>query len=205
VLSTKQNFLFIHVPKTAGNSIQNILQHYSDDEIYCIAAHQDGVERFDVRSSTYKTKKHSTFAEYSHEYGADKIAQLFTFCCIRNPWDRAVSHYFSPHRGEIEWNRNDFIEFVNGNVRPLRYYLENNSGNLRTLSELVGALNFVIRFESLESDFAQVCSMVSIPYSGLPHRNQSNKKKFKKYYDDELIEFIKNKFEEEIELFGYSF
>jgi len=33
MISIKHNFIFIHVPKTAGNSFQNILKNYSEDKI----------------------------------------------------------------------------------------------------------------------------------------------------------------------------
>ena len=40
--------IFLHVPKTAGNAIQNQLIRFSDD-IKDISSHQDGVDRFDVK------------------------------------------------------------------------------------------------------------------------------------------------------------
>ena len=62
MISTQKKFLFIHVPKTGGNSIQNILHEYSEDEIVASAKHQDGVERFEVRNSKYNIRKHSTLS-----------------------------------------------------------------------------------------------------------------------------------------------
>ena len=41
MISIKKNFLFIHVPKTGGNSMQNILRDYSEDQIVALAKHQD--------------------------------------------------------------------------------------------------------------------------------------------------------------------
>src|SRR6185295_5940923 len=116
MLSTKHRFLFVHVPKTAGNSIQKVLQPYCDDAIVCNAPHHDGVERFEVRSKKYRTVKHSTMGAYRLAYGDEMLSGLFKFCCVRNPWDRALSHYFSPHRGKIEWNKGEFLKFVEANV-----------------------------------------------------------------------------------------
>ena len=33
MISHKHKFIFVHAPKTAGNSIQNLLQSYSEDII----------------------------------------------------------------------------------------------------------------------------------------------------------------------------
>ena len=104
MLSTAHRFLFIHVPKTGGNSIQNVLAVYSADHLVSTAAHQDGVERFEVRSTRYRTTKHSTLREYEREYDPSLLDGLRTICCVRNPWERCISHFFSPHRGPVEWN-----------------------------------------------------------------------------------------------------
>jgi hypothetical protein len=76
MLSTSHNFLFVHIPKTAGNSIQDALRLYADDKFATRAPHQDGVERFELRSAKYNTTKHSTLADYEREYGAQMLRKV---------------------------------------------------------------------------------------------------------------------------------
>ena len=64
MISFQKRFLFVHIPKTAGNSIQSVLRNYSEDEIVALRGEQDGIERFGLRNPNYKIKKHSTLAEY---------------------------------------------------------------------------------------------------------------------------------------------
>lgn len=204
MLSTDRKFLFVHVPKTGGNSIQNVLRRYSDDHIVTVAAHQDGIERFEVRSSAYRTHKHSTLAEYRREYGPDLFARLFKFACVRNPWDRVVSFYFSPHRGQVEWNRGDFVRFIS-TVQPVAHFLTTEVNSAPSLADAVKNLDLVLRFENLQAEFDQMCRLVGLQTQTLPVRNQSRREGYRRYFDAETVAAVAARFHEEIALFGYSY
>lgn len=215
MISIQKQFLFVHVPKTGGNSIQNILRDYSEDHIVTLAKHQDGVERFEVRNSKYNITKHSTLSHYKTVLDADTYRSLFKFATLRNPWDKMISFYFSPHTGITEWNRNDFLTLV-GRVPTLRNYIcekpfaVNTLANLGTQNifdnkKLDSDIDFLIRFEQLNHDFKEVCEKLDIPHTLLPKRNSSVRTHYSKYYDDELKEIVRRKFAEEIEFGNYRF
>lgn len=63
MISIQHKFLFVHIPKTGGNSVQNILRDFSEDKIVLVAPHQDGKERFEVRNDLYNIKKHSSLSD----------------------------------------------------------------------------------------------------------------------------------------------
>jgi hypothetical protein len=50
----KKQIIFIHYPKTAGNSIQDALRQYTNDKLVTLTKYQDGVERFEVRNEKFK-------------------------------------------------------------------------------------------------------------------------------------------------------
>jgi hypothetical protein len=216
MISIQKKFLFIHVPKTGGNSIQNILREFSEDKIVILSKHQDGIERFEVRNDKYKITKHSTLSDYKSVLNADTYRSIFKFAGIRNPWDMMVSYYFSPHRGVSEWNRAEFLRLLN-HVPTLSHYiyekpfLEKDSGNPGIQNINIGNIrldddiDFLIRFEQLVNDFNLVCEKLDIPYSPLPKRNCSNRKHYSAYYDDELKEVVRLKFMEEILYGNYHF
>lgn len=200
MISKKKNFLFIHVPKTGGNSVQNILRNYSEDKVVTLTPLQDGLERFEVRNNDYSITKHSTYSDYKREIEPELFEGLFKFAVVRNPWDRVISHYFSPHRGFVQWSREDFIDFI-PEVEPIRTYIcPKNS-----VADLGCFMDFILRFESLEQDLLNISKKLNIDFNSLPHRNKSFKKPYRSYYDDELKNIIYNKFEEEIEFFKYQF
>ena len=199
MLSITNKFLFIHVPKTGGNSIQNILRNYFEDDVVVLAKHQDGIERFEVRNKNYDITKHSPLSHYKSIIEPSLYNSLFKFSTIRNPWDMLISYYFSPHRGVKKWNRTSFIDLVE-NVKNISYYL-----SLGSQFEIDSELNHLLRFENLDEDFSAICKQIGIPSTTLPRRNISTRKHYSVYYDDELIKVVENKFSEEIKFGGYTF
>jgi len=199
LISIQKRFLFIHVPKTGGNSIQNVLRNYSEDRIVTTGKHQDGVERFEVRNDRYPITKHSTLSEYRQVIDQDTFRPLYKFATIRNPWDMMISCYFSPHRQVDEWNREAFLNLV-GQVHPIRHYISTDDKN-----DLCHEMDYVIRFERLNEDFAKVCNRLGLPGEKLPVRNKSNRKHYTAYYDEALVGLVGMKFHEEIELGHYEF
>ncbi|NES07943.1 MAG: sulfotransferase family protein [Okeania sp. SIO2F4] len=87
--------MFIHILKTAGNSIQNVLKYYSEDKIVCLNSLQDGVERFEVRNKNFPNiHKHSSLLDYYQVLSPDIFHSLYKFAVIRNPWERNHSFFF---------------------------------------------------------------------------------------------------------------
>lgn len=92
--------LFIHVPKTGGNTIQQGLLNrgMSLDQVIC-SGHQDGRQRFELRGPITETK-HQSLQRY-YQLSSDAIT-LPVVVCVRRPFERLVSLYFSPHRW-LQW------------------------------------------------------------------------------------------------------
>ena len=214
MISEKNNFLFIHVPKTGGNSLQNILQKFSEDEVVCNNSKHDGVERFEVLSNEYKTKKHSRLWQYKKAIDRDVYERLFKFTVVRNPWDMMVSMYFSPHRGVESWVRADFLKLLKKRPVFRDFVVEMNvkerlfrQVGMATMgkTDLLANIDFVLKFENLQNDFDFLCSKLNIPKSTLPVRNKSKRSHYSHYYDNDLKERVYDKFKEEIDYFGYKF
>ena len=213
MISTSKSFLFVHVPKTGGNSIQDVLKFYADDEIVCRAPHHDGVERFEIHNEKYKIQKHAPLNTYRARLEPDLYNSLFKFSTIRNPWDMMISAYFSPHHGKRDWDRGIFIDLLN-RTHTLREYVRSDSFIVKGLKkigveprpgELNTEMDFFLKFENLEEDFKTLCSYIDIPHTSLPKRNSSSRSHYSKYYDTELKEIVRKKFIEEIEYGNYVF
>jgi hypothetical protein len=200
MISFQKRFLFVHIPKTAGNSIQSILCDYSEDELVALRGEQDGIERFGLRNPKYKIKKHSTLAEYKAALGEVQFGDLYKFTCVRNPWDRMVSYYFTPTQNMAAWDRKKFRKAI---VKALSVadYLRLD----KVEEDPFGNVDYIMRLENLADDFRTVCGTLGILPATLPRYNRSSREHYSKYYDDELRELVRARFAAEIERFGYIF
>ncbi len=200
MISFQKRFLFVHIPKTAGNSIQSILRDYSEDELVALRDEQDGIERFGLRNPKYKIKKHSTLAEYKTALGEVQFGDLYKFTCARNPWDRMVSLYFTPTQDIGAWDRKKFRKVIS-KALPVADYLRLDKGEKDPFDNV----DYVLRFENLADDFRTVCGALGISPTTLPQYNRSRREHYSKYYDDELRELVRTRFAAEVGRFDYTF
>ena len=200
MISFQKRFLFIHIPKTAGNSIQSVLRDYSEDQLVALRKEQDGIERFGLRNPKYKIRKHSTLREYRDTLGDKQFRKLYRFTCVRNPWDRMVSYYFTPTQSSESWDRKKFRGIISKAV-SIADYLRLNENE----EDPFANVDYIMRFENLADDFRTLCNQLKILPATLPQYNRSTREHYSRYYDDELREFVRTRFAAEIERFGYTF
>lgn len=213
MISTQKRFLFVHIPKSAGNAIQTALARFADDEIMRVRERHDVYEHMYVSNEVLGTHKHSTLAEYRHALDPDLYGSLFKFTCVRNPWDRMVSHFFfkQAKRGRRGFDANAFRRFI-AKRRPATYYLSPDSRwrRLASVPTRRGAaafreLDFHLRFERLNEDFRTLCSRLGIPFAPLPVRNRGSHDHYSRYYDATTRRAVWKRFRAEIEYFGFRF
>ncbi len=66
--------------------------------------------------------------------------------------------------------------------------------NQRSPGQATLTPSFFFRYENLTKGFKQVCDRIGIPQKELPHRNASNRQKYTKYYDEELVDLVRDRF-----------
>jgi hypothetical protein len=185
MISTKMQFIFIHIPKTGGNSISTVLLPYSDEHKTVNQIYQDGIERFGLRNFLIPTVKHSTLQDYKDAL-KDSYYSFFKFTIVRNLWDRMISYYFSPHREVSCFNKADFIKLLRETKSQEEYItLKRKPAILNRFINPFRDLDFdfIMQFENLQQDFNQLCAILKIPQYKLPILNQSDREHYSVYYD----------------------
>jgi len=84
-----------------------------------------------------------------------------------------------------------------GLLRPQTYWLKNFAGKIE--------LDFIGRFENLQLDFQVVQQNITSPPDRLPHKLKGSGDDYRQYYTNETQQLIFDYYQEEIQLFGYSF
>ncbi|ETX27241.1 sulfotransferase family 2 domain-containing protein [Roseivivax isoporae] len=174
MMSSSHRFIYLHVPKTGGNTIQSLLLDLSDDRKVC-TGHQDGRDRFEVRGPV-TPRKHATLADYTRRLGMG-LDDCRVIISVRHPFERLVSAYFSPHRWMTRsaadtwemrppiWDEALFEDMLQRpEWRPAMHHLDTDEG--------VRPADHVIHLESFARDLARTLHALDVPlaWPGAPPR-----------------------------------
>lgn len=197
-----KNYIFIHVPKSAGQSVTSRL---------------GGL-----------TKSVPGHAPLSH-IAADVRRNRFAFGFVRNPWDRMVSVYAfmcskAAKKNEIPGYQQAMREmgFKRWLIEDAFFAHDDRLWGGPALEPIqrrsqmfwLDGCDFIGQVESLETDFQLVAERIGLRKhwrerlgfrSAVPHRNRSRHDGYRGYYDSESATFVARHFAPEIERFRYHF
>ena len=187
VINTELNFIFVHVPKTAGNAVEVSLPKCDKSHI---------------------GEKHILLQDVNK-------GDMFAFGFVRNPWDRMVSLYHFRCQKDNQNNKFDqqrLIDFgfekclltgiLGENFPPWDNPKLNMTNDAMTWLHGCDAIG---RYEKLQEDFDSICRMGNLDPVKLPHTNSSRHDDYRSYYTQEMIDFVAEKHKRTIELFDYTF
>jgi chondroitin 4-sulfotransferase 11 len=208
IAQTPRPFIFVHIPKCAGTSIEKAFLPIISDHINFNTMTEGDRCRFWL-PGRYGLQ-HCKLRRYESHF---KLDQFFKFAFVRNPWDRAISQieYLrsnvrnSPFLGKTIKDQLNVYCNLRKNIwahdlgASQLDYLRDQSGSVR--------MDFIGRFECLENDFRVVCEMLGIkPTLKLPHILKSERKlHYSAYYDGESAAWVRIRFAKDIQYFGYVF
>lgn len=181
------DFVFIHINKTGGSSVETALR---------------------------LSLEHKTAREKIAELGRREWERRFTFTIVRNPWDKVVSHYHyrvQTNQTALGTDPIPFDEWV------LRAYGERDPRyhdqprmfmpQLDWIADEDGVVlvDHICRFESLADDVAEATAQFRQPVV-LPHVKRSpGRGHYHDHYTDAARAVVAERFAADIERFGYTF
>ena len=216
-ISHSHRFIFIHVPKTAGTSILEVLQPH------CIRPPKTRwrsiLRELRVPQSPIKARFRT------HETASDvkailrsSFATYTSFSVVRNPFDHAVSHYtylgehWVPEVQEY-FSQMSFEDYLDYRLAPhFRRTVVGHAKMRDQQSFLVGRddrliVSRVLKFENLTAEFSALCTDLGLPETVLPRKRVTagrNRDSSHYYSDPRTIDRVRKLDQRDFDLFAYS-
>jgi len=193
MLSHRFKTIFVHVPKTAGQSIEIVFlrEHgitWETREGLLLRANTDpnlGPQRLaHLYASEYLRCGHVTEIQWS---------TYFKFAVVRDPYDRAVSEYCYRAKGGETLER--FLHSVTTDD------WRDAGRHMAPQIRFVTGVDEILRYERLESEIAPVFKRVFGKAIGLPHINRASR--CAPDISREAADLIYKRFEADFDHFGY--
>jgi len=206
MISHQHRCIFIHIPKTGGSSIEDVIWPGDRTE----------ADLWMGFVSPYRNKyqtgglQHLLARQIRQEVGPETFDAYFKFAFVRNPWDKAVSQFsYMAHRTDLreligmtpETTFDDYLQLIerNPHVQWERQveFVQDETG--RSLIDFIG------RFENIQQDAEAVFERIGLRGAVLPHRNASSRRHYSEYFDVPTRDTLARIYAPDIEAFGYRF
>ena len=208
LLSLEKNFIFIHIPKTAGSSITRALRPW------CLKPKPTQWRRLlshlPVREAPEKASfnQHDRASWLRRKLPAQLYDGAYKFAVVRNPFALVVSNYqhlqrkTSPRRRRQaqRWDFKAFLRYLERKNRLARVdqtsWISDRDGKL--------IIDEVLRFETLAEQFTVLAERLGLP-GELPRSNIGAPVDYRAFYDDEAKAIVRRLYVRDFERFGYDF
>lgn len=198
--------IFVHIPKTAGSSIEVALNAFEKTNTGAV----DEATGMFYPVTTGK-EKHFDARAYRKHYGRKVWQDYYKFTVVRNPWQRIHSWWWN-NRYITETLDMPFAEFLRSRLadpddlpralRPQTRWITSANGKIE--------MDYTCRFETIDDDFKAVCKQIGAPVTELPrvlveNRNPASRPHYTDDYDADLVELVARVYADDIDQLQYRF
>ena len=215
LISHTYKFIFVHIQKTGGSSIEYVLRQFDPTALREIPHERDPQNLL---------KGRHVFARDIRDYLGSKIwNSYFKFAFVRNPWDRLVSWYnMIKLRGDQRTTPNNFWRYVLTHSHNFETFIKNCTDIITQLdgdkrSSAFNQIDYICdedgqiiidyigRYENLEGSFKEAVQLMGLPPIELPHKNRFIHRHYSSYYNPQTKQIIAQRVQRDIDIFGYQF
>jgi Sulfotransferase family len=218
VISHRYKCIFIHIPKTAGTSIEQKLGHFeildrgvqdhrtiSEIEPITLSDLAKSCFHLNPKAFILQIKKLIKDKQLNFKQCYDTY---FKFSFVRNPWARTFSWYRNVMRDNHHKKRfgiaddclfKDFLakHLNQGELKPQLLWLTNKKGDI--------PFDFIGRFENLKDDFDYVAEKIGLENKELPKLIAGDGQRYTSFYDSKMVDLIYKQYKDEIDYFNFKY
>ena len=216
LISYSHRFIFVHIGKTGGMSIREVLKPYAQEpEKFKIPRppRQNG-DLYNPLYTVWETLLlHPKARDAQKELPPEVFNTFFKFAFVRNPWDLQVSMYHfilreptAARHDEIKklGSFDAYVEWVVATPDPYPKGISKLQRDMITCAQGKLLVDYIGRYETLPLDFGHISQLLQIDAT-LPHRNRSEHQDYRTYYNQHTQKLVAQHFQADIELFNYTF
>ena len=205
IISDEHKFIFVHVPKTAGDSVTRALDPYATPLKRTLWKSIRRRLPLKDRVDTIYLRKHDPASRAIARLGRDVWDSYRSFAVVRNPFDHAVSHYEFMKQFRIravaeKVGAMSFSEYLDYRAKPPFW-------NDTFFARLPNQSFFVTDATGQIADFPDACAELGLNGVELPHVNKtkskSGKRPFQDYYDEGSLQQVRALYADDFRLLGY--
>lgn len=202
--------IFVRIPKNASTSLYEHLGQFN-----LVNKHRKAFMQ-NLKNPLYRSFFDPTHAKPKEiqEILPVKCSSYFSFCVIRNPWDRFVSMYSFTKKMEL-WRlfnltkEPTFEEFCQIAEDKMNFGATDFFPTQDQNQWLTGGFKIdkILMFENLQEEFSTMLLEKGIEHinPNLPHLNSTDRKNYKIYYNDYCKGLVSEIFKDDISKFDYKF
>ncbi len=213
IISQRRGYIFVHIPKTGGTSLNFALDNIAlDDDILIGNSPKSHATWQSGDGSGRYLWKHSTLSDTAWLLPPEELEHYFTFAMVRNPWDRIVSSY--TYLRMQTWlipsvrlaKSLDFSSFLNHPMTYANQAIWNSSASYMLDANGVERATLYVRAEQIEADIHPFETHLGIGLTPLERLNTSKRAQdWRGYYSDADAALVARHCTSDIDRFGYSF
>jgi hypothetical protein len=209
VISYEQKCIFVHIPKTGGTSIEDVVWG-SNREARTEKQLWMGLVRPGYNKYQTGGLQHLLATQIRTEVGQSIFDDFFKFSFVRNPWDKVVSQFlYMQKRADLRErigmeegsSLKQYLRLIE-KVEHVQWYEQ-----WRFITDESGhtMVDFVGRFENFAADVQSVLRKLGIVCNQLPHEMRGVRSHYRDYYDQESRDMVASLYQRDIDSFGYTF
>jgi chondroitin 4-sulfotransferase 11 len=212
-ISHPHEAIFVHIPKTAGTSIEAVLGMHGTREDIGVVPYFN--QELDYEHLYGRQMQHMTAQSIRTMLNDEALfTRYFKFTMVRNPWDRLVSALAWTDQ---KWVRGEelTVEAFGSQVRQVHALLTGASpAQLPAFlypqsafifdAERQPLVNFIGRYENLAADWCVIRTKLGLTVD-LPERMKSHHRNYRDYYSPQTRQLVADMYALDVQLFEYEF
>ena len=206
IISHKHRYIFFAIPKTGTHAVRQALRAQMGEE----DLEQVGLfvqKKFPFPEFADIRHGHISTQQIRPVIGEETFQGYTKFAFVRNPFDRFVSYcaFMSREQGYMETQPLQYMKWVVREQKPLGHMLYQPQHQMVTGADGALQLDVVGRTETMQASYDAICARLGIPSAPLGRANASKHRPWQEYYDKDLVGWVGEVYQKDLEMFDYRF